>query len=67
MSAATLSIAVLAGAVGVGYFVYGKRQSRMVPMLAGAGLCVIPYFVANVAALLLVCLVLLASPFVLDW
>jgi hypothetical protein len=67
MSPTTLFIAVLAGAIGVGYFVYGKKQSRMVPMLAGAALCVIPYFIGSIVALLLTCLALLVSPFVLDF
>jgi hypothetical protein len=67
VSATTLFVAVLAGAVGVGYFLYGKRQSRMVPMLAGAALCVVPYFIRSVLLLLLACLALLASPFLLDF
>ena len=37
-----LWLGVLAGAVGMGYFIYGKRQAKYVPMIAGVLLCVYP-------------------------
>ena len=37
-----LWVGVLAGAVGMGYFIYGKRQAKYVPMIAGVLLCVYP-------------------------
>ena len=36
------------GSVGVGYFIYGKKQAQFVPLLSGIGLCVYPYFVSNI-------------------
>lgn len=42
---ATLLWAVLFGAIGMGYFVYGKRQREAVPLVCGIGLMVFPYFV----------------------
>jgi len=30
-----LFIGLVAGAIGVAYFVYGKKQSRFMPMLTG--------------------------------
>ena len=38
-------VGLLTGSVGVGYFMYGKKRSRFVPMLAGAALCLYPYAV----------------------
>jgi hypothetical protein len=38
---------ILDGSLGAGYFIYGKKQQRLVPMLAGAGLCVVPYLFEN--------------------
>jgi hypothetical protein len=37
----------IAGAIGVGYFVYGKKQARTVPMVCGALLIAFPYFIEN--------------------
>ena len=35
------------------------------PLLAGALLCVLPYFIGDMTVLLLVCVALLAAPFVI--
>ena len=39
---------IIAGAIGAGYFVYGKRQMKPVPMAAGVLLCIYPYFTDSV-------------------
>lgn len=65
MDSATLLIGVLAGAVGVGYFIYGKKQAKTVPFLCGLGLCVIPYFINNVTILIIACLAMTVAPFVI--
>ena len=59
-----LIVSVLFGLVGTGMFMYGKKAGRMVPLGAGIGLMVIPYFIPNVIALLLVCAALTAAPLV---
>ena len=66
-SPSSLFIGLLAGAFGVAYFVYGKRQAKLVPMLAGVGLCVYPYFFDSVVWLSVVGLLLAAAPFVIDY
>jgi hypothetical protein len=38
---------VVFGSVGLGYFVYGKKQRAVVPLLCGVALMVVPYFVSN--------------------
>jgi hypothetical protein len=47
LDANAILLGFLVGSIGVVCFVYGKRQSRFPHMLAGATLCVYPYFVAN--------------------
>ena len=47
----SLWVGVVAGAIGMGYFIYGKRQAKYVPMIAGMLLCVYPYFVESLLAL----------------
>ena len=54
----------IAGILGAAYFIYGKKEQRPVPLLAGALLCVLPYFIDSIPVLVVVCLALLAAPFV---
>jgi ABC-type Na+ efflux pump permease subunit len=54
---------VLFGGIGIGYFIYGKKQKAVVPLLVGLALFVFPYFMPNVTLLLLVGLVLVAIPY----
>ena len=59
---------LLFGSIGLGYFIYGRRQENMIPKYCGIGLMVYPYFVSNVYLLLGVGLVLLALPYFLrEW
>jgi len=60
-----LFLSVLFGSIGVGYFVYGRKQKRMVPLLAGLGLCGFPYLVSGTALTVLIGVVLLALPWFL--
>ena len=57
---------MIAGSFGVGYFVYGKRTQKMVPLLVGVLLCIYPYFIESILWLCLVGVLLLAAPFVID-
>lgn len=67
MTPTNLVIGILTGAVGVAYFVYGKRQARFAPLIAGMLLCVYPYFVSSVTWLVVIGVALIAAPFVLDF
>ncbi len=62
-----LFIGLIAGAIGVGYFVYGKKEGRFAPMLSGIALCIYPYLVTGTLWLCLVGAALLAAPFLLDF
>jgi hypothetical protein len=64
---ATLIIGIFTGALGVGYFVYGRRQAKFVPLLSGLGLCAYPYFVEGWVWLCIVGVVLAVMPFVVDF
>ena len=61
-SSAALIWAVLFGAVGIGYFVYGKRQRRGIALVSGIALCVFPYFVSDAILIVLVGAPLMALP-----
>jgi multisubunit Na+/H+ antiporter MnhC subunit len=54
---------VLFGSVGLGFFLYGKKQRMIVPIVCGLALMVYPYFMPNAFALVLTGLVLVAIPY----
>jgi hypothetical protein len=62
-STAVLLWGLLFGSIGFGYFLYGKRQKAVVPLMTGIVLCVVPYFIANVYVLVMVGVILMAIPF----
>jgi hypothetical protein len=61
----TLVFSILFGSIGMGYFVYGKKQQAALPLIAGIGLCLFPYFVSNVNIMVLVGIVLIVMPWVI--
>jgi hypothetical protein len=65
MNYTTLFIGVICGSIGVGYFIYGKKRRRFIPIIAGLGLIIVPYFLDNLVLLSIVCVVLCACPFVI--
>jgi len=54
---------MLFGAVGLGFFTYGKKEKAIVPLLTGVSLFVIPYFIYNAYVLVFVGVVLIALPY----
>jgi hypothetical protein len=63
MTTATLVWGMLFGAIGVGFFVYGKRQRAIVPLACGVTLMIFPYFVSATWGIVLVGIVLMAIPY----
>lgn len=66
-SVGTLVASMLFGTIGVGYFMYGKRAERPVALVCGAVLAIFPWFVTNLAILIVIGVMLLAAPFVVAW
>ena len=58
---------LIAGAFGMAYFVYGKRNQKLVALCSGMALCVYPYFFDSVLWLCVVGVALPAAPFVVDY
>ncbi|MEZ4273592.1 MAG: hypothetical protein R3C68_19780 [Myxococcota bacterium] len=46
-SAASLFASVVVSAMGLGFFLYGKRQNEPLQLIAGATLMIFPYFVES--------------------
>ena len=60
---AQLIWAMIFGAIGLGFFTYGKRQKAVVPLSTGIALFIFPYFISNVYMLVVVGLVLVVLPY----
>lgn len=65
MNASTLFAGIIAGSLGTGYFIYGRKQRKVVPMLAGVGLFTVPYLISNLSVLTTVCVILCFLPFLI--
>ncbi len=61
----TLLWGVIFGSVGLGFFIYGRKQQAVVPLVAGIALFVVPYVISNVYYLVLAGLLLVALPYFL--
>ena len=59
----TILWGMLFGSLGLGYFMYGKRQKRVMPFACGLALMVFPYFIANFWLLIGVGIVISALPY----
>ena len=62
MNTSVLLLGVLASSLGLGYFLYGKKQHAGIPLVCGIALMVVPYFFSSLAALLAISVVLAAIP-----
>ena len=59
----SILVGTIAGLIGGGYLVYGKKQRKVAPMISGALLIVYTYTTDNVWVLLLGGVALCAAPF----
>lgn len=63
MDVGYLFFVIVFSAVGIAYFMYGKKQAAFVPLLCGLALMVYPYFVSGTWVLIGIGAVLAAIPY----
>ena len=63
MNESALLWGLLFGSIGLGLFVYGKRQRAVIPLVCGLALMVFPYFVSSTIPLVVIGIVLTAIPY----
>ncbi len=63
MDATSLLWGLLFSSIGLGYFLYGKKQEAVVPLLCGLGLMIYPYFVSSTPWLVVVGAALSVLPY----
>jgi hypothetical protein len=62
-----LFIGLIISTVGVGYMMYGRRQTKFAPTIAGVVLCIYPYFVDDWVWLIVIGVPLVVLPFLIDF
>lgn len=62
MNEAWLMWGLLFGSIGLGYFLYGKKQSAIIPLICGLALMIFPYFVSSTLWLVVTGAALIAIP-----
>jgi hypothetical protein len=65
METAQLLWGLLFSSIGLGFFLYGRKQRAVVPLLCGIALMVYPYFVPNLVLLVAIGVALCATPYFL--
>ncbi len=65
LSATFLLLGVLFSSIGMGFLVYGKKQRKAVPFVAGLVLIIYTFFVTNIWLLIGIGLVMIALPFII--
>jgi len=63
MSESVILWGLLFGSVGFAFFLYGKKQRAIVPLVSGLALMVYPYFIANTFLLVVIGVALIAVPY----
>ena len=63
MNTSSLIWGLLFGSIGIGFFVYGKRQRVIVPLVCGVALMIFPYFVSSAILLVAIGVALVALPY----
>ena len=62
-SESSLVWSILFSGIGLGFFIYGRKQKRVVPFISGIALMVVPYFIDSTGALVALCVALMALPY----
>jgi hypothetical protein len=63
LNTSSLLWGVLFGSIGLGFFIYGRKQRAVVPLLCGLGLMIFPYFVSNNILLVAIGIALMVIPY----
>ena len=54
------------GSIGLGYFIYGKKQQSLPAMIGGILMMVVSYFVGSALGMSLICILLVVAVYVLS-
>ena len=63
MNTTLLLWSLLFSSIGLGFFVYGKKQKAIIPLFSGLSLMIYPYFVSSTLLLVAIGVALMALPY----
>jgi len=63
ISTSVLLWGMVFGSIGLGFFMYGKKQKAIVTLLVGIALFVFPYFISDVTMLVIIGSILVVLPY----
>ena len=63
MTTASLLWGLVFSSIGLGFFVYAKKQQAIVPLVCGLALMIFPYFIANTLLLVAIGTALIVLPY----
>lgn len=66
MNLANLLWGLLFSSIGIGYFIYGRKQDVLMAKYSGIALMVYPYFVTNSWFIVLIGAACMALPFIIE-
>jgi hypothetical protein len=65
MNATQLFLSVIFSSIGLGYFLYGKKQKMTVPLICGLVLMLFTYFIDSTAMISVIGIILSILPYFL--
>ncbi|WDZ52277.1 amino acid transport protein [Acinetobacter vivianii] len=65
MNATQLFLSVIFSSIGLGYFLYGKKQKMTVPLVCGLVLMLFTYFIDSTAIISIIGVILSVVPYFL--
>lgn len=63
MNTAQLLLGLVFSCIGLGYFMYGKKQKVIVPLVCGLVLMIFPYFIENATLITVIGILLSIIPY----
>lgn len=63
MTTTSLLLDLIFSCIGLGYFIYGKKQQSSIPLVCGLSLMIFPYFIENTLWMTVIGMVLSVLPY----
>lgn len=63
MTTTSLLLGLIFSCIGLGYFIYGKKQQSSIPLVCGLSLMIFPYFIENTLWMTVIGMVLSVLPY----
>ena len=62
MNTTQMLLSVLFSSIGIGYFIYGRKQRKAIPFAVGVALSVYTFVISNTIAIIIIGIILMFIP-----